>query len=43
MKTQTTCHTVKTTPNIKTVKRNTDTVNTQIMIVHFPVLVQTLQ
>jgi hypothetical protein len=43
-KKQTKYHTVETTLNIKIVKRGQiDTVNTQIMTAHFPVLVQALQ
>ena len=44
MKKQAKCHTVETTLNMKTVKRGyTNTVNTQIMTAHFPILVQALQ
>jgi len=43
-KKQTKYHTVETNPNIKIVKRGQiDTDNTQIMTVHFPVLIQALQ
>jgi hypothetical protein len=44
MKKQTKYYTIETTLNSKTVKRGQiDTVNTQIMNAHFPVLIQALQ